>query len=67
MRAYCIAPFFGSCEGSGTSTRSPPVTGSLEESLDVLVVVGATAVADFVEEDEMKAAGVARTTENGTV
>lgn len=45
----------------------PPVTGRREESPAVAGGVTAVDVADFCEEEEMKAAGVARTRENGMV
>ena len=65
VRAYCIAPFFGSCEGRGTSLRRPPVTGNLEESVTVGVAV--IDVADFFEDEDRNAAGAARISETGTV
>jgi len=45
----------------------PPVTGRREESPAVAGAVTAADVADFCEEEEMKAPGVARTRENGMV
>lgn len=45
----------------------PPVTGRREESPSAAGVVTAADVADFCEEEEIKAAGVARMRENGMV
>jgi hypothetical protein len=62
VRAYCMAPFFGSWEGRGTSRRMPPEMGSRVESW---VAVGSREVADFGEVVEMHAAGAARMREWG--
>lgn len=45
----------------------PPVTGSREESPEAPVVATAAEVADFCDEEEINAAGVARIEENGIV
>jgi hypothetical protein len=57
VRAYCIAPFLGSCEGRGTSRRIPPETGRRVESW---VAAGSREVADLGGVVEMHAAGAAR-------
>ena len=62
VRAYCIAPFLGSCEGRGTSRRRPPETG--RRSLDE-VAAGVIDVADLEDEDDIEATGAARTREYG--
>ncbi len=55
--AYCIAPFFSSWLGSGTSRRGLPVTlsGGPSPSRD-----GVRAVAGFGGDEDMKAEGPAR-------
>jgi hypothetical protein len=60
VRAYCIAPFFGSWDGRGTSRRAPPETGRRVESW---AAVGSREVADLGEVVEMHAAGAARMSE----
>ncbi len=50
--AYCIAPFFSSCEGSGTSRLGLPVTLS-DGFPEALCAV--TALAGFEEEEEIAA------------
>jgi hypothetical protein len=62
VRAYCMAPFLGSCEGRGTSRRIPPDTGRRAESW---VAVGSREVADLGAVVEMHAAGAARMRELG--
>ena len=63
MRAYCIAPLFGSWDARGTSRRIPPVTGS---RFDEGEGDGSTsASADFFEEVVIEKAGT--TSERGRV
>jgi hypothetical protein len=50
--AYCITPFFPSCEGSGTSRLGLPVT-LIDGFPDALCAV--TALAGFEEDDEIAA------------
>lgn len=57
-----MAPFFGSCEGRGTSRRMPPVTGSGVPSL--LVFGSIDSAAPFLLEEEIYAAGAVRIIED---
>jgi hypothetical protein len=50
--AYCITPFFSSCDGSTTSRLTLPVT-LIDGFPDALC--GVTALADFEEDEEIAA------------
>ena len=58
-----MAPCFFSCEGRGTSRRTPPVTGRRDPSF----VTGSTDVADFGVVVEIVAVGASRMSEVGNV
>ena len=58
-----MAPCFFSCEGRGTSRRTPPVTGRRDPSL----VTDSMDVADFGVVVEMVAMGASRMSEVGNV
>lgn len=63
VSAYCMAPTLGSCEGSGSSRRTPLVTGRRPAS----PLMGVMEVADFEEDEEMEAVGAMRRSEDGIV
>ena len=63
-----MAPFLASCDGRGTSRRTPPVTGRRPLSAEPwLGTATADASAGFLVEDEISADGVARSRPKGVL